>query len=171
MSDTAKVLDEAASARADAAIVTELLKKRKQKAGHQEILGETLAKFEFFQHGWHPYTRFLDVDKVDLVLRRRCGHFVEYRDIQVKFGKLYNIEMAKWEKSLFATTSWRFFTIKELHELENRNELYLAYVLSKDDRYQGDIFIFPVQKFVAAVKQSVKSGDDRYKLYISRELL
>jgi hypothetical protein len=38
----------------------------KQKAGHYEILGETYAKFEFFQHGWNPYSRFLDVDKVDL---------------------------------------------------------------------------------------------------------
>jgi hypothetical protein len=45
----------------------------KQKAGHQEILGETLAKFEFFQNGWHPYSRFLDIDKVDLILRRRLA--------------------------------------------------------------------------------------------------
>jgi hypothetical protein len=47
------------------------MKEMKQKAGHQEILGETLAKFEFFENGWHPYSRFLDVDKVDLILRRR----------------------------------------------------------------------------------------------------
>jgi hypothetical protein len=45
----------------------------RRRAGHQEILGETLAKFEFFQHGWHPYSRFLDVDKIDLILRRRRG--------------------------------------------------------------------------------------------------
>jgi hypothetical protein len=51
----------------------------RRKAGHQEILGETLAKFEFFQHGWHPYSRFLDVDKIDLILRRRLDSQVQYR--------------------------------------------------------------------------------------------
>ena len=61
----------------------------RRRAGHQEILGETLAKFEFFQHGWHPYTRFLDVDKIDLILRRRNDSQVDYREVQVKFGKLY----------------------------------------------------------------------------------
>jgi hypothetical protein len=68
----------------------------RRKAGHQEILGETLAKFEFFQHGWHPYTRFLDVDKIDLILRRRKQMLVEYREIQVKFGKLYTC-INRWE--------------------------------------------------------------------------
>jgi hypothetical protein len=42
----------------------------RRRAGHYEILGETYAKFEFFQHGWNPYSRFLDVDKVDVILRR-----------------------------------------------------------------------------------------------------
>jgi hypothetical protein len=44
-------------------------KEIKLKAGHQEILGETIAKFEFFESGWNPDSRFLDVDKVDLILR------------------------------------------------------------------------------------------------------
>jgi hypothetical protein len=142
-------------------------KEKRQRAGHAEILGETLAKFEFFQNGWHPYSRFLDVDKVDLILRRRRGKVVEYRDIQVKYGKLYE-RMANWEHKLFHTTSWRFFNVKELKELENRKDLYLAYVLSKDNHYQGDIFIFPITEFVAAVKSSVKSGEDRYKVYIMK---
>ena len=43
----------------------------RSRAGHYEILGETYAKFEFFEKGWNPYSRFLDVDKVDLILRRR----------------------------------------------------------------------------------------------------
>ncbi|HEY1931197.1 MAG TPA: hypothetical protein VGG99_04230 [Acetobacteraceae bacterium] len=76
----------------------------KQRAGHQEILGETLAKFAFFQNGWHPYSRFLDVDRVDLVLRRRHGNTIDYRDVQVKFGKLYQCSRP-WEKQLFALTS------------------------------------------------------------------
>jgi hypothetical protein len=162
MSDTAEIRDEAACGLAlQDDVLSDQMKK--QKAGHPEILGETLAKFEFFQNGWHPYTRFLDVDKVDLVLRRRRGNLVDYRDVQVKYGKLYEI-MAKWEHNLFCTTSWRFFNVKELEGLENRKGLYLAYVLSRDDRYQGDIFIFSIDEFVAAVK----SGEDRYKVYISK---
>ena len=42
----------------------------RSRAGHYEILGETYAKFEFFEKGWNPYSRFLDVDKVDLI--RKC---------------------------------------------------------------------------------------------------
>ena len=79
----------------------------KQKAGHQEILGETLAKFEFFQNGWHPFSRFLDIDKVDLILRRRLADKIVYREVQVKFGKLYT-GMSAWEHQLFTCTSWRF---------------------------------------------------------------
>jgi hypothetical protein len=140
MSDTAEILDEAAS---KLALHNDVLseKEKKQKAGHYEVLGETLAKFEFFQNGWHPYSRFLDVDKVNLVLRRNRKNLVEYREIQIKFGKLYEI-MPKWEHKLFYTSSWRFFTAKELQDLEDRKGLYLAYVLSRDDRYQGD-FYFP----------------------------
>ncbi len=33
----------------------------RRKAGGYEILGETYAKFEFFENGWNPYSRFLDV--------------------------------------------------------------------------------------------------------------
>ena len=168
MSDNAAILGEAVAPlewRTEAPIET--LKKTRQKAGHQEILGETLAKFEFFQYGWDPYAHFLDVDKVDLVLRRSRRNSIEYRDIQVKYGKLYEI-MSKWEHKFFCVSSWRFFNVKELENLENRKGLYLAYVLSRDNRYQGDILIFPIDEFVDAVKQSVRSGEDRYKVYISK---
>jgi hypothetical protein len=76
----------------------------RQKAGHQEILGETLAKFEFFQKGWHPYSRFLDIDKVDLILRRRLADKIVYREVQVKFGKLHT-SMSAWEHKLFTCSS------------------------------------------------------------------
>ena len=82
--------------------------KLRRKAGHYEILGETYAKFEFFQKGWNPYSRFLDVDKVDLILRRTKGGSPVYREVQVKFGKLYRVGAA-WERRLFDVTSWRFF--------------------------------------------------------------
>lgn len=58
----------------------------RHKAGHLEILGETIAKFEFFERGWNPYSRFLDVDKVDLILRRTENDSPVYREVQVKYG-------------------------------------------------------------------------------------
>ncbi len=47
-----------------------LNKKDRSKAGHYEIQGETIAKFEFFDNGYNPYSRYLDIDKVDLILRK-----------------------------------------------------------------------------------------------------
>ena len=90
----------------------------RRKAGHYEILGETFAKFEFFQKGWNPYSRFLDVDKVDLILRRRVpGGATLYREVQVKFGKLYRVGV-KWERPLFDLTSWRFFKDGEFEDAD-----------------------------------------------------
>lgn len=51
---------------------------RRRRAGHPEVFGETIAKFEFFQNGWNPFSRFLDVDKVDLILRRKLNGQTEY---------------------------------------------------------------------------------------------
>jgi hypothetical protein len=81
---------------------------RRRKAGHPEVFGETIAKFEFFQHGWNPYSRFLDVDKVDLILRRTVHGLPEYREVQVKSGKLYK-ELAGWQRPLFDMTTWTKF--------------------------------------------------------------
>src|SRR5262245_54072774 len=88
-------------------------REQKFKAGHYEILGETLAQFEFFEAGWNPYQRYLDVDKVDFILRRRLDDRVVYKEVQVKYGKLYDCGQ-KWEKPLFDVTSWRFFRHDEL---------------------------------------------------------
>jgi len=44
---------------------------RKLRAGHHEVLGKTLAKVEFLQHGGHSYGRFIDIGKIDLILRRQ----------------------------------------------------------------------------------------------------
>jgi hypothetical protein len=142
-------------------------KEKKQKAGHYEILGETLAKFEFFQHGWHPYSRFLDVDKVDLILRRRNDKSVEYREVQVKFGKLYTCTR-QWEIPLFSHSSWRFFTEKNLNDLTDRKGLHLAYVLSPDDGFKGDMFIFPIDDFAEIVRRSDRLGNGNYRVYISK---
>lgn len=66
-------------------IKNSISKENKARAGHQEIQGETIAKFEFFEHGFNPYSRYLDVDKVDLILRKRSGNSVKYKEVQVKY--------------------------------------------------------------------------------------
>jgi len=137
----------------------------RRKAGHYEILGETYAKFEFFQKGWNPYSRFLDVDKVDLILRRKRAGAPEYREIQVKFGKLYRVGPA-WERQLFDVTSWRFFNDTDFQNaLPN---LFVAYVLSEDDEYRGDFFIFSVADFQSIIRSAPMVGAGKRRLYISR---
>jgi hypothetical protein len=46
--------------------------------------------------------------------------------------------------------------------------LFLAYVLSRDEGFKGDMFIFPIKEFVDVVHSSLKSGNGEYKVYISR---
>jgi len=143
-------------------------KEEKQRAGHQEIQGETIAKFEFFENGYNPYSRYLDVDKVDLILRKRSGDLVEYKEIQVKYGRLYDTG-PKWQKALFDVTSWRFFRLDEFSKCNNG--LYLAYVLSHPEGYKGDIFIFPVEVFDGLVKSVIRVNTKkgpRSKMYIAR---
>jgi hypothetical protein len=96
-----------------------LSKDDKLKAGHYEILGETLAKFELFEAGWNPYERYLDVDKVDLILRRRTGQKIIYREVQVKYEKLYDVSTG-WKAELFDRTSWQFFNADEFAEFYER---------------------------------------------------
>jgi hypothetical protein len=139
----------------------------KRRAGHYEILGETLAKFEFFENGWNPYARFLDVDKVDLIVRRVIRGVPDYREIQVKYGKLYDCDV-KWELPLFDVTSWRFFRKDEFANFVHRTDFFIAYVLAHDTGYKGDIFIFPVADFhKILIAESIPTGE-RVKTYISR---
>ena len=135
--------------------------------GHQEVQGETIAKFEFFDNGFNPYSRYLDVDKVDLVLRRKENSQVHYREVQVKFGRLYKLKV-KWENALFDVTSWRFFKTDEFRE--HRPDLFIAYVLSNpDEGYKGDIFIFPSQVFHNLIRAAIPVGaGHKRKMYLSR---
>jgi hypothetical protein len=144
----------------------------RSRAGHYEVLGETYAKFEFFEKGWNPYSRFLDVDKVDLILRRRTatGQRI-YREVQVKFGKLYPVGPA-WEREHFDFTSWRFFKEDEFAAQVDQKDFFIAYVLSRDPTpdkpaYQGDIFIFPVRDFDRIIRCGIPSKGQR-KVYLSR---
>jgi hypothetical protein len=121
-----------------------LNKESKSKAGHYEIQGETIAKFEFFENGFNPYSRYLDVDKVDLLLRKRIGDKIQYIEVQVKYGRLYKCS-PKWQTDKFDYTSWRFFKLTEFGDTHSR--LFVAYVLAHPDGYKGDIFIFPAKEF------------------------
>jgi hypothetical protein len=143
-----------------------LLPEARRKAGHYEILGETYAKFEFFENGWNPYSRFLDVDKVDLILRRKLNGKKIYREVQVKYGKLYEVGPA-WERQLFDVTSWRFFKEDEFTASLTDADFFIAYVLAADIGYRGDIFIFPVRDFVEIIRCGISSKGQR-KVYISR---
>jgi len=143
-------------------------KTEKAKAGHYEIIGETYAKMEFFERGWNPYSRFLDVDKVDLILRKKQDDQSIYREVQVKFGRLYEVG-TKFEKKFFDVTSWRFFNPNEFNDYEHLDNFYVAYVLSKPNQYEGDIFIFPIKFFSDLLKKSIPSKD-KVKLYISHSI-
>jgi hypothetical protein len=143
-----------------------LIPATRRKAGHYEILGETYAKFEFFENGWNPYSRFLDVDKVDLILRRTKSRHKIYREIQVKYGKLHVCRPA-WERALFDLTSWRFFKEDEFGPYLDQKDLFVAYVLAADIGYRGDIFIFPVRRFAELIRSGIPSKGQR-KVYISR---
>lgn len=137
----------------------------RRKAGHYEVVGETLAKYEFYEAGWNPYERFLDIDKTDLILRKRSGDRITYREIQVKYGKLYDVG-SKWEKALFDRTSWRFFKPDEFAAHRGRKDFFVAYVLAHDSGYDGDFFIFSAQEFHDLIGLAISSGE-RMKVYLS----
>ncbi len=146
-------------------------KKKKIKPGHIEIIGETIAKFELFEQDWNPYSRFLDIDKIDLILRKRTDENIYYREIQVKYGKLHECGQ-KWEKKIFDYTSWRHFKKDEFKsELFNKS-LFIIYVLSYETGYKGDLFVFPVNDFNILINSGIKTtskGRELRKLYISRQ--
>jgi hypothetical protein len=141
------------------------------QAGHYEVLGETYAAFELFENGWNPYSRFLDVDKVDFILRKLHASKPIYREAQVKFGKLYEVG-SKWEKALFDVTSWRFFKPGEFAAYDDRKDFFLIYILSAGTGTDREIFIFPIREFnrlidLAITRASKKDGHKK-AMYISR---
>lgn len=145
-------------------------KKELLKAGHYEIQGETIAKFEFFENGFNPYSRYLDVDKVDLILRRREEKNIRYFEVQVKYGRLYDCS-EKWSKKLFDVTSWKMFRIDEFKD--HRPSLYIALVLAHPDGYKGDIFVFPSEYFDSLIRKGIHTNSKkgkRTKVYIARSL-
>jgi len=150
-----------------------LTPEKQQQAGHYEILGETYAAFELFEHGWNPYSRFLDVDKVDFILRKLHEKKPVYREAQVKFGKLYPLK-SKWERALFEVTSWRFFKLGEFDAYRDRKDFFLIYVMSAGTGDDREIFVFPIDVFcelieMAITRNSRKHGTKKV-MYISRSI-
>jgi len=142
-------------------------KNERLRAGHYEIQGETIAKFEFFENGYNPYSRYLDVDKVDLILRSKKDGKISYTEVQVKFGRLYPCG-GQWQIQNFDFTSWRFFKLEEFKNTSKN--LFVAYVLSNPNGYDGDIFIFPSQVFHKLINSSIVTNTKRgkkAKMYIA----
>ena len=102
---------------------------------------------------------------MDLILRRKVNGKKVYREVQVKYGKLY--DGGPWERKLFDRTSWRFFKEDEFTTYLNDADFFIACVLAPDSGYQGDIFIFPVREFIEIIRCGIPSKGQR-KVYISR---
>src|SRR5260370_40711629 len=86
---------------------------------------------------------------------RRIEGQIVYREIQVKFGKLYPVGPA-WEREHFDFTSWRFFQVGEHCGHLGQKGLFLSHLLSPDPAtatpaYQCDIFIFPPRAIVGTI--------------------
>jgi len=141
---------------------------KKQKAGHLEVIGETAAKLLLFQKGWNPYTRFLDEDKVDLLLRRRKNRKTEYREIQVKYRRFYSNSPSRWARKLFTNTLW--YEVKSNEFAEHRPNLFVLFVFGHpNQRVEEDALLFPSADLHRIIQKSppVKGGKRRV-LYISK---
>jgi hypothetical protein len=141
-----------------------------QRSGHLEIIGETAAKLLLFQQGWNPYSRFLDQDKVDLILRRKRNRIPEYREIQVKYRRLYTSKKAsQWDAKLFSAVAW--YTAEIDAFAEHRTGLFVMFIFGYPDRkIEKDVLIFPSRDFHEIIRRSPlhkKTGDTRV-LYISK---
>lgn len=138
------------------------------KPGHLEIHGETIAKFELFENGFNPYSRYLDIDKVDLIVRYRYNNEVMFKDIQVKYGRLYD-RLTKNQSLHFKYTSWRIVDENEfLHD--KYSHLFIIYVLVHLSGYNGDIFIFPIDFYNSMLRQAIKTNTKngiKRKIYFS----
>ena len=141
-------------------------KQDRLKAGHYEIQGETIAKFEFFENGFNPYSRYLDVDKVDLILRKREGNNIKYFEVQVKYGRLYDSS-----NKLFDVTCWKMFGLDDFKD--HRIALFVALVLAHPSGYKGDIFIFSSRDFCELIKNGIYTNTKKgkkSKIYIARSV-
>jgi hypothetical protein len=59
------------------------------KAGHKEVIGETIAKLVLYRNGFNPYSRFLDTEAIDILVRNDKNNNTTYNEIQIKYSKKY----------------------------------------------------------------------------------
>jgi hypothetical protein len=140
------------------------------RSGHLEIIGETAAKLLLFQQGWNPYSRFLDVDKVDLILRRNRNNAPEYREIQVKYRRLFEPDkQTRWDSKLFSATAWYNASLDEF--ASHRPGFFVMFVFGYPDRrIEKDVLIFPslvLHEIIQRAPLHKKDGDTK-SLYISK---
>jgi hypothetical protein len=143
-----------------------------QRPGHLEIIGETAAKLLLFQQGWNPYSRFLDTDKVDLILRRKRKGIPEYREIQVKYRRLFvGKKDSAWDAKLFSATAW--YSTEE-DAFADRPGLFIMFIFAYPDRQiEKDVLIFPSGEFhdliqLAPRHKKAHKTDTSRVLYISK---
>jgi len=91
-------------------------------AGHKEIIGETIAKLILHKNGFNPYSRFLDKEAIDLIVRNDKGEDITYNDIQVKYSKKY---LDPKENYWFAINQRTF---------KPRHYFYFMFICEDDDR-------------------------------------
>lgn len=141
-----------------------------ERSGHLEIIGETAAKLLLFQQGWNPYSRFLDVDKVDLILRRNRKNAPEYREIQVKYRRLFGAgKPSHWGSKLFSATAW--YTADADEFASHRPGFFVMFVFGYPDRrIEEDVLIFPSRDLHKIIQRAPlhKKNDDARVLYISK---
>ncbi len=90
--------------------------------GHKEIIGETIAKLILHKNGFNPYSRFLDKEAIDLIVRNDKGEDITYNDIQVKYSKKY---LDPKENYWFAVNQRTF---------KPRYYFYFMFICEDDDR-------------------------------------
>jgi hypothetical protein len=141
-----------------------------QRSGHLEIIGETAAKLLLFQKGWNPYSRFLDVDKVDLILRRNRKNNPEYREIQVKYRRLYgNDKSTGWASKFFSATAW--YTAETDEFASHRPGFFVMFIFGYSNRaLEKDVLIFPSRDLHDIIQRCPlhKKNGDKRSLYISK---
>jgi hypothetical protein len=142
------------------------------RSGHLEIIGETAAKLLLFQQGWNPYSRFLDVDKVDLILRRNRNNAPEYREIQVKYRRVWEgSEQGPWASKFFSATAW--YSAKMNEFASHRPGFFVMFVVGYPNRrIETDVLIFPSRALHEIIQRAPlhKKGEDTRVLYISKSL-
>ena len=117
------------------------------KAGHKEIIGETIAKLVLHRHGFNPYSRFLDKEAIDLIVRNDKGGKVTYNEIQIKYSKKYKDPKENYWFSIQQST------------FKPRHYFYFMFICENEDK----IIIIPsltVGKLCENIKLSVPKGKE-----------